>query len=59
MICLQQTLIVNSFLDATPSGMFDDATGEAVIKFQQDHGLAADGVVGPVTAAELGIWDAS
>ncbi len=58
-ICLQQTLIVNSFLDATPSGMFDDATGEAVIKFQQDSGLVADGVVGPVTAAELGIWDAS
>ncbi len=33
--------------------MFDDALRSAVMKFQMEHGLKADGVVGPMTLASL------
>lgn len=36
------------------SGTFDDATGAAVEKWQTDHSLEADGVVGPKTKESLG-----
>ena len=45
--------------DGTTSGTFDVATGEAVRAFQENRRLSADGVVGPLTATELGIWDAA
>lgn len=34
-------------------GMFGKLTREAVITFQKEHGLTADGVVGPATLAKL------
>ncbi len=58
-VCLQQALIGQAMYDGTTSGTFDVATGEAVRAFQENRRLSADGVVGPLTATELGIWDAA
>ena len=33
--------------------MFDDALRSSVMKYQMDHGMTADGIVGPVTLASL------
>lgn len=38
---------------AQRSPIFTDALSDAVKRFQRDHGLPADGVVGPVTWAQL------
>lgn len=40
-------------------GFFGDGTEEAVKKFQKDHGLEADGVVGNATWTKLGVNDES
>ncbi len=51
---LQTMLQVNrySMADATP-GVFDDFTLDMVKRFQEDHGLKADGIVGDATWAVL------
>ena len=36
------------------NGIFDEHTENAVIKFQTDNNLTADGVVGPQTGQKLG-----
>ena len=36
-------------LGVTDDGVFGNGTKEATIKFQKDHGLAQDGVIGPAT----------
>ena len=36
------------------NGVFDEVTENAVKKFQQDHNLTIDGVVGPQTGRQLG-----
>jgi peptidoglycan hydrolase-like protein with peptidoglycan-binding domain len=36
------------------NGEFDQATENAVKKFQQDHNLTVDGIVGPQTGRQLG-----
>lgn len=40
-------------LGLAPTGLFDDAVRQAVIAFQRDRQLEADGVIGPVTFARL------
>ncbi|MEH2458929.1 peptidoglycan-binding domain-containing protein [Nostoc sp.] len=35
------------------NGVFDQSTETAVKKFQQDHNLTVDGVVGPQTGSQL------
>lgn len=51
-----QTLLISLDYDCGrwgTDGDFGDATEGAVIAFQRDHGLEADGEVGPLTAAAL------
>lgn len=45
---VQQSLLDQGY-DIIPNGRFDRVTERAVKQFQSAHGLAADGVVGPVT----------
>lgn len=49
---MQRTLLALGYaLDA--DGAFGPATAAAVMRFQQEHGLAADGIAGPRTQAAL------
>lgn len=51
---LQQAAARNSFVPAvTITGTFDDATGAAVRAVQQQAGLDANGIVGPLTWARI------
>ncbi len=52
---IQQRLRQYGYMDAPADGIYGQATYEAVIWFQRKNGLKADGVVGPATAAALGI----
>ena len=52
---IQQRLKQYGYMDAAADGIFGQATYEAVVWFQRKNGLKADGVVGPATAAALGI----
>lgn len=40
-----------------PRGVFDDGLDNAVRTFQSENGLDVDGIVGPLTAAKLGITE--
>lgn len=50
---LQNRLRDLGYFTVTPTGYFGTVTRAAVIAFQQDQGLAADGIVGPLTWAAL------
>ena len=53
---LLQTKLIQQGYDLAPygaDGSFGAKTQSAVIKFQHDHGLTPDGVVGPKTWDEL------
>lgn len=50
---LQETLGKLSYLRVAPTGFFGDATKLAVIGFQKDNALSADGVVGEKTLTAL------
>ena len=39
----------------TANGEFDQSTEAVVKKFQQDHNLTVDGIVGPQTGRQLGM----
>ena len=52
---IQQRLRQYGYMDAPADGIFGQATYDAVVWFQKKNGLKADGVVGPATAAALGI----
>ncbi|MEO1067208.1 MAG: peptidoglycan-binding domain-containing protein [Pseudomonadota bacterium] len=49
---LQARLTKEGF-DLTIDGVFGNTTRGAVCRFQRDHGIRDDGVVGPVTWATL------
>ncbi len=44
---------IQSKVGVAETGNFDDGTEALVRKFQTDHGLVADGIVGPRTWATL------
>jgi putative chitinase len=52
---LQQALRLHGFNPGASDGTFDDGTLAAVLAFQKSERLLADGVVGPRTAAALGL----
>lgn len=52
---LQQALETAGFSPGAIDGFFGAGTEAAVLAFQKSKGLAADGVVGPNTAAALGL----
>jgi peptidoglycan L-alanyl-D-glutamate endopeptidase CwlK len=52
---LQQALRAHGFNPGTDGGVFDEGTQIAVLAFQRSEGLLVDGIVGPRTAAALGL----
>lgn len=54
--CLQRALVALGYLEGEASGVFDDATQQAVTRVQIDRTLFVDGVVGRETALSLDIW---
>lgn len=50
---LQQRLFDLGYLDVSPDGIFDRRTEAALMKFQEEHQLDADGMVGTRTAEAL------
>jgi murein L,D-transpeptidase YcbB/YkuD len=54
-VALRDRLVRMGYLDRSPSMEFDENLLEAVVRFQAEHGLAEDGVVGPGTLAEINV----
>lgn len=52
---VQKKLIGWGYLAGTADGKYGEKTRQAVIAFQRKNGLAADGRVGPATAAAMGV----
>jgi len=57
-LSLQRKLAEKGFSPGALDGDFGPGTEAAVLAFQQSEGLLADGVVGPRTAAALGVAEA-
>ncbi len=54
-VALRNRLIAQKYLDRSVSGVFDEKMLQAVKEFQTNHGLLADGIVGPGTIEELNV----
>lgn len=52
---VQSALVNRGYSTGGVDGVFGSATESAVIRFQQQQGLSADGMVGSATAAALGV----
>ena len=52
-IALRKRLVAKGYLSRSVSAVFDKTLLAALMNFQRDHGLFADGVVGNVTITEL------
>lgn len=57
MVALQDALRAHGFDPGISDGDFGPGTLSAVVAFQQSQGMLADGVVGPRTAAALGLTE--
>jgi 3D (Asp-Asp-Asp) domain-containing protein len=56
---VQQTLNSKGYWCGNADGIFGTKTYSAVIRFQRDAGLGADGIVGPQTKKALGLQNSS
>ncbi|MGA0217809.1 MAG: L,D-transpeptidase family protein [Ilumatobacteraceae bacterium] len=54
--CAQVALAAAGYMRVEINGMFDEATDDATREFQNDFELYVDGIIGKVTATELGVW---
>ncbi len=54
-IALRDRLIAMEYLEPNYSNVFNDALTEALWKFQEDHGLKADGIAGPSTVNMINV----
>lgn len=52
---IQEKLKERGLYNGSVDGIFGSGTQNAVIRFQQQNGLAADGIAGPATLKKLGI----
>lgn len=52
---VQQRLKDWGYFDGPITGYYGELTTAAVIKFQKKHGLASDGILGPLTLGKIGI----
>jgi len=52
---VQKKLIGWGYLEGSADGRYGERTRDAVLAFQRKNGLAADGRVGPATAAAMGV----
>ena len=52
---VQKKLIQWGYLTGSADGKYGEKTRAAVLAFQRKNGLAADGRVGPATAAAMGV----
>lgn len=52
-IQIQEILKSLGYYSGSNDGVFGNYTKAAVLKFQEDHGLYMDGVIGPITAGRL------
>lgn len=50
---LQSTLSILKYKPGMTDGIYGVKTAFAVIQFQKDNGIVADGIVGPITWAYL------
>ena len=48
-------MAIQKALGILADGIYGSQTKKAVMQFQQQHGLAVDGEVGPLTLAALGL----
>lgn len=53
--CAQVALVAAGCTAVEVNGIFDEATDDATRKFQTDFELYVDGIIGKVTATELGV----
>lgn len=54
-IALRNRLVAMGYMKRSASPDYDAALQEAVQRFQDRHGLAADGIAGPVTVTEVNV----
>lgn len=54
--CAQIALVAAGYAGVEINGVFDEATDDATREFQNDFELYVDGIIGKVTATELGVW---
>ena len=54
--CAQIALVAAGYSNVEITGVFDEQTDEATREFQTDFELYVDGIIGKVTATELGVW---
>ncbi len=57
--CVEAQLVSLGFLEdaVVPDTTFDETAEAALMSYQAENGLVADGIVGKLTATALGVWE--